>query len=264
MNRISVRRSRLAAVIVSLTALSAAITTEAAMVSWGAATDIAGDSDVSTNGTLVMAFNFGDPTVTSTTVNGVTFDPFPLLTSDPSVKIYTVGNATLSTADDRGPRGATTSTFQALTGSYLTLLNTTAELIADRAYELTLSGLTVGQEYEFQVWSNNSGRDFFGSPGDFPTSVSDPDFNGVDLFPGDANTSTPGQFAIGTFVADNASQVFLMGSGEISGIINGFQLRQVAQVNPPVTPVPEAGSALIGMLVLGLCGTRLGRRQRAN
>lgn len=236
-------------------------TAQAAVVTWDAATDIAGDSDVSTNGSLVMAFNFGGPAVAGTTVNGVTFDPFALLADDSQLS-YTVGNATLSTADDRGPKGATTSTFQALSAPYLTLLNSAAELIADRGYTLTLSGLTVGQEYEFQVWSNNSGRDFFGSAGDFPTYVSDPDFNGVDLFPGDSNPAIAGQFAIGTFIADNATQVFLMGSGEISGIINGFQLRQTAAPQPPVTAVPEPGSALVGALVLGVCGLGGARRRR--
>jgi hypothetical protein len=257
----STRRSILAAGIVSLTALGAAFTTEAATITWGAATSIAGDADVSTTGTRVMAFNFGDPTVTGTTVNGVTFDPFALLTTDTQLS-YTVGNATLSTADDRGPVGGTTGTFQALSAPYLTLLNSAAFLIADRRYSLTLSGLTVGQEYEFQVWSNNSGRDFFGSYGDFPTSVSDTDGNGVDLFPGDSNPAAPGEFAIGTFIADNTSQVFRLGSGEISGVINGFQLRQVAPVAPPVSPIPEPGSALVGLLVLGLCGLGSARRVR--
>ena len=42
------RRSILAAAIVSLAALGAAFTTEAATITWGAATNIAGDTDVST------------------------------------------------------------------------------------------------------------------------------------------------------------------------------------------------------------------------
>jgi len=70
-----------------------------------------------------------------------------------------------------------------------------------------------------------------------------------------------GQFAIGTFIADNASQQISFNAGVISPtFINGFQLRATGAIG---TAVPEPGSALVGLMVLGLCGTRLGRRQRA-
>lgn len=269
-NRSSIASRRLAAAaFVSLTALVAASTVQAAVVTWGAETDIAADTDVSTNGTVVMAYNFGDTSVAGTTINGVTFDPFPV--DDGLSNTYTVGNATLSTADDRNPRGIVTTTSQSLSGTYLTMLNSAVELIADRQYKLTMSGLTVGQEYELQVWVNNSGRGFFGR-GDFPTSVSDADGNEVRLYPGDNGIGlgpqgadlppAPGQFAVGTFTADAATQELFLGSGEISGLVNGFQLRSAAQSAPPVAPIPEPGSALVGLLVLGLCGARLGRRQR--
>jgi hypothetical protein len=255
--------------VATLAALAAfTFTAQAAVVTWGAATDIAGDADVSTSGSLVMAFNFGDPAVTGTTVNGVTFDPFALLTNDSQLS-YTVGNATLSTTDDRGPRGATTSTWQALPPGYTSLLTSAAELIADRSYTLTLSGLTVGQEYKFQMWVNNSDREYFGY--DFPTYVDDGNGNGEALYTGDNGLNgggqgvnappRPGQYIIGTFTADASFQDFLMGGSEISGVVNGFQLREAAPAAPPVTPIPEPGSALVGALVLGLCGLGSARRR---
>ena len=48
----------------------------AALITWGSATTISGDTDVSTSGTLVGAFNIGGTGVPSTTVNGVTFQSF--------------------------------------------------------------------------------------------------------------------------------------------------------------------------------------------
>src|SRR4051812_43188466 len=47
-----------------------------AVITWGAATNISGISDVTTAGTLVGAFNLGADGVSQATVNGVTFAPF--------------------------------------------------------------------------------------------------------------------------------------------------------------------------------------------
>lgn len=263
----SPRCSILAAAIVSLTALTAAVSTEAAVIAWGTETDIAGNADVSTNGALVMAYNFGDTGVAGTTINGVTFDPFAV-DSGGLFNSYTVGNATLSTASDKNPRGIVTTTSQALSGSYLTMLNSAVKLTADREYKLTMSGLTVGQEYEFQVWVSNSGRGFF-DRGAFPTSISDADGNSVSLYPGDNGVGlgpmgtdlspAAGQFAIGTFIADAASQELFLGSGEIDGLVNGFQLRQLAQQGPGGA-VPEPTTALFGAALLGTIG--LSRRRK--
>ena len=59
------------------TGLATSITAHAAVITWGAAQNITGDSDVSLADSLVRAFNLdGSGTVASTTVNGVTFEPF--------------------------------------------------------------------------------------------------------------------------------------------------------------------------------------------
>ena len=60
------------------TALSLALcgaAAHAAPIVWNAATNISGDSDVSTDGTLVNAVNLGAAGVAATTVNGVLFNP---------------------------------------------------------------------------------------------------------------------------------------------------------------------------------------------
>jgi MYXO-CTERM domain-containing protein len=55
---------------------------------------------------------------------------------------------------------------------------------------------------------------------------------------------------IGTFTADATSQQIFYANGEINGWVNGFQLRQV------VSSVPEPGTALAGLVAVGLCAVR--------
>jgi hypothetical protein len=65
--------------------------------------------------------------------------------------------------------------------------------------------------------------------------------------------ATPGQFVIGTFTANATSQDVTYISGEVNGVVNGFQLRNVT---PVVTPagVPDTGGtlAMLGLALLGL------------
>ena len=263
----SLRRSLLAGAFLGLTT----ITSHAAIITWSAATYISGNSDVSTTGTLVVARNFGGTGVPSATVNGVTFLPFAV---DGTTNSFTVGNAKLSTPSAGDPiQPAATATFQALSAQYTTLLTTATTLKADRQYTLTLSGLTVGQAYQFQVWVNNSTRGYpgptsvLGDAFNFPTTVGDGLGNNVSLYAGDNGIGggpngtnrapTPGQFAIGTFTADLVTQSFTLQNGEISGWVNGFQLRTIPAA---AAVVPEPGSALAGLLALGVCLSGLGKR----
>ena len=265
----SIRPGILAVGILALTT----ITAHAAVVTWGAATNIAGNSDVSTAGALVNARNFGGPGAPPTaTVNGVAFLPFAV---DGLSNTYTAGNATLSTVSDRNPTFATTSTFQALSAPYTTLLATATRFTADRSYKLTFSGLTAGQAYQFQVWQSNSTRGYpgptsvLGDSFNFPLSIGDGLGNNVSLYAGDNGIGggpngtnrapTPGQFVIGAFTANALTQDFVFSNGEIDGWVNGFQLRALAAA-PAV--VPEPGSALAGMLALGVCLRGLLARSR--
>lgn len=220
-------------------------TVSAAIITWGAATDIAGDSDVITTGTLVAAVNVGPTGVAPTTINGVPFSAF--------------SSASL---------GITTTTSQALSSDYLTLLNSALRVQADVGFTLSMGGLTIGEHYLFQTWVNNSGRNFFAGRGDFPTSVGDGNGNEVELYPGDSGVGmgpggsnippAPGQYVIGTFTADATFQAVDYFSGEIDGVVNGFQLRIAA---PAVAPIPEPGTALAGWMLLAMCGFARSRRR---
>lgn len=247
------RRSLLAALLVQSVVLTAASTVSAALVTWGAATNIAGDTDVSTTGSLVGAFNIGDTGVSSATVNGVLFQSMAV--ANGGVAAVSIGNFALSSPgnvfSDNAFFGSPNAPFSSLSASYQTLLGsgvTTSDAGVDLT--LTISGLTVGAQYEFQWFSNYS------APGnDQHTGAGAPSGGIVTL--NDNTTGSDGglgQFAIGTFTADATSQVINF-DGPVYALINGFQLRQVPAV-------PEPGTALAGLLAAGLCGFSRRRQKR--
>jgi hypothetical protein len=258
MNTIASTRLRLLAAAVTIAlALVAAATSKAATITWGAAQNITGDTNVSTNGTLVDAFNIGPGGTPTTVVNGVNFASFAYPTA--SLTSFTQGNykveVSASFLGSANTFGSGSPPFSSLSAPYQTLLSTGGGASIGANYTLTMSGLTVGQTYEFQWWSNNSTATADGTTATAGNAVT-LDSNLTNLGGG------TGQFAIGSFIADNAAQQIVftrVGAGGVS-TVNGFQLRQLGA--GPGTAVPEPGSALVGLMVLGLCGTRLGRRQR--
>ena len=210
------------------------VSLHAASITWGAPTGITGNSDVSTNGTLIGAVNFNGP---ATTVNGVNFQA--LATTGPS---NTVGNFNLSAPFFYPPQntGDGAAPFVSLSSGYKFLLGSAAA--TGGTMTLTMSGLNIGQSYEFEAWVNNS------RPG-FTFQVDVMAGNTVTLDPNSSLAAGGlGQFVIGTFVADASSQQVEFSNSE-AAVVNGFQLRQVTS---PV--VPEPGTALFGMALLGAAG----------
>ena len=219
----------------------AASAAHAETIVWGAETNISGDSDVSTNGTLVGAFNFAGP---ATTINGVEFLEFAV-----GMASNTVGNFDFSVASSTiGTRstGAGSGAFTDLSASYQSLLGIAAER-ADRVLTLTMSGLSIGHFYEFQVWVNDS--EFPGGGGfTYPVDITagntvtlDPNTTPFDMN-GMAVEGGLGQFVIGTFRADAVTQQVEFFGSEVA-VVNGFQLRSV---------VPEPSSLLAILMPLGL------------
>lgn len=70
------RRAVCVLMVASLLILEGGSTSSAAVINWGSAQTISGDSDVSTTGSLLYAHNIGNSAVQATTVNGATFAPF--------------------------------------------------------------------------------------------------------------------------------------------------------------------------------------------
>lgn len=237
----------------ALVVLASGVSAHAASVNWGSPTNIVNDGDVSTNGTLVGAVNLDGP---STTVNGVMFQSLDVINGPMSI-----GNFSLTGFFFNGPGlgtgvGSGVAPFASLSASYQSLLNSAAAVAGD--ITLTMSGLTIGQTYEFQVWANDS-RDQDPPGFTFIVDVSD----GVNIASLDPNLTLAdgglGQYVKGTFTADAVTQVITMGNSEV-GIVNGFQLRQIAS-NPPSNPVPVPASVWGGLVLGGFLAVRVIRRR---
>lgn len=223
----------------------------AATISWGTAQTISGDSDINTTGTLVYAFSTGTTSVPQTTVNGVTFAPFGI--GGGFVQTVTVGNVTLTESPGAlfayDTFGTATAPFSGLSSGYQSLIGTGAYANAAATLSVTLAGLTSGQDYLVQWWTNNSALLTPVDGGIFTDTVAGPS-PGVSL---DPNTTDAlggvGQYAVGTFTADATSQVFTL-DGTNSGyvpLINGLQVRAVPE--PATCMLALAGLAAGGHVV---------------
>ena len=250
------RRALLAAATLALATAS-----HAAVVTWGAATNItpglAGDLNVSTAGTFVGALDFGNP-ASNTTVNGVTFtgiNPGTIPGNSFTAAGFTLTTAATNFTNGGGPTGS--APFSNLSAPYQSLLSgILGSNSIPGAMTLTMNNLVAGATYQFQWWNNNSIN--FGVGTTSATAG-----NAVSLNANPSNTlGGLGQFAVGTFVADGTlSQAiaFANTTANTGNLLNGFQLRQLA---PAPSAVPEPGSALAGMLALGACAGGLFRRNR--
>ena len=229
----------------------------AAPIVWGNATNISGAADVSTQGSLIAAYNFGrtadngNPAVSSATVNGVTFAPFAIMSfmgGNPT----TVGNFTISETpgqlfSDNTAFGSTQAPFANLPAGYQTLLQSGVSSATSATITLTMSNLVVGQTYQYQWWANTSGPTALAA--NFVTATAG---NSVTLMPNPSGTNGGlGQFAIGVFTADSSTQTVSYDgvTSRVGPVLNGFQLRNVSGAG---TGAPEPSSLLL--IVFGATG----------
>jgi hypothetical protein len=225
--------------LLAILAFSAA-TTQAANITWGAPTAISGDTNVSTNGTLVSAFNIGGPGVASTTVNGTLFTAMPLSGTSVTIGNFTFSSATALTEDNNV--GSIVAPFILLSAQYQALLSSVGG--GPTAVTLTMSGLVLSATYEFQWWSNTSAN-----PGPFITTAT---AGGVVTLSsntggGLGGVGGVGQYAIGSFTADANFQTIVFSNPNDLSAINGFQLRQTFGA----PSVSDSGST-IALLFLSL------------
>lgn len=225
----------------------------ASTIIWTAAQNVSDESNVRTDGSLVVSALITSPGApANATVNGVAFADF--LLSGNSVT-DTIGNVTIA----RGTPSSTTwgrlgisSTppFASLSSAYQTFLS---QGMVTNGAEITLSiaGLTPGSPYLFQWWSSMASTTMNNGPHLAVTSV-----NGGP--PVDANRTNSegglGQFQVGTFIADSPTQSFVFAPAGFFTVeaFNGFQLRK--------TPEPGPVALLLAGLGLLAGGRRRGLR----
>lgn len=253
--------ARVAALLILTAAVAAwqSAPVQAAPIVWGSPQTVNSDSDVSTNGSLVYALTFGGtPAPSSATVNGVTFSAFTIPGGFPLPTTVTVGSVTLTESPGfllgSNSFGTASTPFSGLSTPYKTILESGAYANQALSITVSLNGLTNGQEYERQWWTNNSAN----TVPDFTDGFTNTTATAINSVTLDANTTDAvgglGQYAIGTFTASGTTQAFLLEetSGGFNPLINAMQVRAV----------PEPSLTLLG-LAAAVGGSLVWRRLRS-
>ena len=224
-------------------------TSQAAPITWSSPQTVSGDSDVSTNGTLVYAYTFGGTSAPpSATVNGVTFSPFRI--PGGVITSTTVGSVSLAESPGNlfasNSLGSSSAPYSALSTDYKAILGSGAYADIPASITVTLGGLTSGQNYLVQWWTNNaSNATILGAGFTNTTALAT---NSVTL---DANTTNTvgglGQFATGTFTASGTTQTFLLSetSSGFNPLINALQVRAVPEPSLTLLGVAAAAGGLL-------------------
>lgn len=219
----------------------------AAPIIW-AVGDISGNSNISTNGSGLLAYNFGN---TTETINGVTFAQATVSTASS----ITIGGSNEGAIQFSGGQwsqnnasfgGSSSNPYASLSTAYQGFLIGATGAGGDR--DVTLLNLDSGQEYEIQFWSNDSRNiaSVWTRTNTFTaTNSATLDFNVQNAGGG------LGQFATGVFTADAASQLINLTSNSDNVQIQGYQIRAI--------PEPTSIVLLLG----ALAGLALMRRHRS-
>lgn len=221
---------------------------------WGAATSIAGVNDVRTDGTLVRAFNIGASGVTATTVNGVLFSAFAFPNSSSQSSTIDVVNFT-ETAPytplvSKNAIGSGSGAFSALPTEYRSLLGSVGGAALPSDVSLSITGLTVGSNYLFQVWANVSENNEMFTIYETATLSQAGTLSSVVLDTNVGNVSGGlGQYAVGTFQANNTNLAVTFKGSSYTPVINAFQLRLVNPVPEPASAIATAALLAGGLLL---------------
>ena len=237
---------RFAPFYILLALLAIARTAPAAAITWGTATDITSDSDVSTEGTLLYAEDWS----AAATVNGVSFAYDGSTTGDADVAINfpSPGGGTSTTSVG----GGTSEPYNGLSTNYKRLVRglvygSTPAANAVTSGTITLHGLTVGDIYQVQLWINDSrGADGTASYSTRVATFTTTGTNSVSLAHYAGGTSTSGagglgQYVIGSFTADATTEAIKeTDSNPTSGSTAGTQLNAIQ-----VAVIPTTGTAAV-------------------
>jgi hypothetical protein len=207
----------------AVTALVLATTADASDVIWQTPLTISGASDVSTSGTFFGSWAPGDDAYDpdSHPVNGVTFNAYgslPDLTAGGSSLDHYTGFNSPGTADD----------------NYNSILQ--AAVYNDNTDPITVSwdGMTLGDTYLVELWVQD-GRN---ATANARTETIAGGANTSDSLMFGSDDSGPGQYILGTFVADasGAETISLSpGAGGYGAQINLLQVRDLTAAPEPST-----------------------------
>lgn len=190
--KMQIKNRVLAALLGALAVFSLPVASHAAAVTFGAATTIAADTDVSTSGTLLYAYDWAN---SAQTVNTVTFVG--------TTATNTVGaNLTLSVFSGNNSSAFTSATapFSGLSTAYKAILVGADYTSGATAATVTLNGLTVGHSYLVQLWVNDPRS---GATSTRTETVTSGGGNTVTLaYCVTTVAGNPGQYTVGTFTAD--------------------------------------------------------------
>ena len=248
-----------------LTAVSAlgATATHAATISW-TVHNIANDlTQVQTVGTLhasAMGANGGDGGVSGVSGDATTLD---VINGVPFADISTLDSAT--NQDNIGGRAGSYPSQPNLPGNrgFRQLLEHGSRNTANANQSITFTGLTSGHQYLIQIWGADNG----GTAGTQGVALGNGVGTGTPTFGTDptllweVTEGGYGQYALGLFVADSATQSFLvrkwnnLTTTPVAGnntYVNAWQIRDLGAI-------PEQSTALAGILL----GLGLLRRRRA-
>lgn len=208
-----------------------------AVVTWQSAHFITGDSDVSLNGTLVWAYNFGAGG-TNPTINGVTFTGTN--SGSPGVTLTTVGSSFFNNA---AAFKSTQSFYTSLSSGYQTLLQSASYWSGNTSNTQTMrfNDLIPGATYQFQVWVNDSRGLHAGLSVTFSDQLGNV---GSVLY--NNNGASLGQYIIGTFTAVGTTETLAL--GPYSPQMNAASLRLTA-IPEPSTYAALAGAAVFGVVI---------------
>ena len=186
----------------------------AATITFLPAVSISGDADVATNGTLAYAYTGG---ANGGTVNGEVF------TAGNSGTAWGANVTLTSFGSTYSAFGANAAPFNTLSSGYSNILSGGSYGGAGVTGTVTLNNLTPGHSYSVQFWENDSrgGVTYrYVNTGGNANAVT------VHYDDSGSTVGAVGQYAIGYFVADAATQSFTLSCPSTTGLqINAISVR---------------------------------------
>jgi hypothetical protein len=208
-------------------------------ISWGQATGITGDANLSVVGNYFDAFLPNTVSPSPLTVDGVTFNVDQIVSSTDTGDGIITCSVTSGALNDY-----TSSSFPSASPSspdFAAVMNA-GGIYQDGgagAGTVTISGLTPGQNYSVQVFNYANDNDAGATTLSGLTSVT------LTNLPNASGPGTYGQFATGTFTASSSTETFNWnGAGSAYTVLGAISVRNIPADVPPTISVDTTPSSV--------------------